>query len=359
MVRIFLLAALAAASAYQIPSGRTQRIRMAAVAPTPAAAELDWRPDGYETWTWKVDGGYEMPNGSPVPDINVGYIAAGDVNAPPVLLVHGFGASGFHWRRNIGALADAGYRVYAIDLLGFGATDKPVLEYKAELWRDECAAFLREVAGCGPSKRAVVAGNSIGGYTALALASTHPELVRGCASLNGAGKFAPPEGEEVAAEEEPGLVGRAVAALVATLQRAVITASFFVTKQPARIKQVLQQVYPVYPERADDILVASIQQPAQHPDAAEVFYRIVSRNGSGPPTYVDGLVDALEVPLLLLWGEQDPWIVSSTGDRLQALASSLGKAVERVSVDAGHCPQDEAPEAVNAALVEWMRRLPE
>ena len=82
---------------------------MAAVAPTlPAAAELDWRPDGYETWTWKVDGGYEMPNGSPVPDINVGYIAAGDANAPPVLLVHGFGASGFHWRRNIGALADAG-----------------------------------------------------------------------------------------------------------------------------------------------------------------------------------------------------------------------------------------------------------
>ena len=82
-------------------------------------------------------------------------------------------------------------------------------------------------------------------------------------------------------------------------------------------------------------------------------------NGSGPPTYVDGLVDALEVPLLLLWGEQDPWIVSATGDRLQALASSLGKAVERVSVDAGHCPQDEAPEAVNAALVEWMHRLPE
>ena len=56
---------------------------------------------------------------------------------------------------------------------------------------------------------------------------------------------------------------------MATLQRAVITASFFVTKQPARIKQVLQQVYPVYPERADDILVASIQQPAQHPDAAQ------------------------------------------------------------------------------------------
>ena len=69
------------------------------------------------------------------------------------------------------------------------------------------------------------------------------------------------------------------------------------------------------------------------------------------------LPSALEVPLLLLWGEQDPWIVSATGDRLEALASSLGKAVERVSGDAGHCPQDEAPEAVNKGLLDFAAEL--
>ena len=45
--------------------------------------------------------------------------------------------------------------------------------------------------------------------------------------------------------------------------------------------------------------------------------------------------------------------------RYERCAGPIGTNLERVSVDAGHCPQDEAPEAVNAALVEWMRRLPE
>ncbi|KAL3895047.1 MAG: hypothetical protein SGPRY_013627 [Prymnesium sp.] len=65
----------------------------------------------------------------------------------------------------------------------------------------------------------------------------------------------------------------------------------------------------------------------------------------------------LEVPLLLLWGEKDPWIVSSTADRIQALASGMGKDVRRVSVNAGHCPQDEAPEQVNEALLAFARSL--
>ena len=65
----------------------------------------------------------------------------------------------------------------------------------------------------------------------------------------------------------------------------------------------------------------------------------------------------LEVPLLLLWGEKDPWIVSSMGDRLQAIAEARGKAVRRVSLNAGHCPQDEAPDEVNAGLLEFARRL--
>ena len=54
-----------------------------------------------------------------------------------------------------------------------------------------------------------------------------------------------------------------------------------------------------------------------------------------------------------------PRVVCTAIARLGGGVELIGKAVERVSVDAGHCPQDEAPEAVNAALVEWMRRLPE
>jgi len=249
-----------------------------------------------------------------------------------------------------------------------------VIEYDASIWRQQCEAFLREVAVCGDGKRALVAGNSIGGYTALSVGSAHPELVRGVVSLNGAGRFAPsPEEvallavqEAEAAARNP--VQRAVVDLLASmataLQRAVAYAGLFVTKQPLRIKQVLRTVYPVNPDAADDELVASIQYPADDEmglappgQIPEVFYRIVTRNARGGTTPIDSLLEQLEVPLLLLWGEQDPWIVSKTGDRIQMMAEAMGKDVRRISVNAGHCPQDEAPEEVNTALLEFAQSL--
>lgn len=49
----------------------------------------------------------------------------GPEDGPPILLIHGFGASVGHFRRNFPVLVGAGYRVYAVDLLGFGSSDKP------------------------------------------------------------------------------------------------------------------------------------------------------------------------------------------------------------------------------------------
>ena len=123
------------------------------------------------------------------------------------------------------------------------------------------------------------------------------------------------------------------------------------TKQPLRIAQVLKQVYPVDPSNVDDELVErfdylisasnlrfhhrtvpsikfctphfaliqsypvfplpamySIQYPAQNPNAPEVFYRVIAKNGNGPPVFIDDLLSTLKVPLLLLWGAKDPWI---------------------------------------------------
>eukprot|EP00310_Coccolithus_braarudii_P025138 CAMPEP_0183337958 /NCGR_PEP_ID=MMETSP0164_2-20130417/5420_1 /TAXON_ID=221442 /ORGANISM="Coccolithus pelagicus ssp braarudi, Strain PLY182g" /LENGTH=330 /DNA_ID=CAMNT_0025507731 /DNA_START=147 /DNA_END=1139 /DNA_ORIENTATION=- len=308
--------------------------------------------------TWEYDG------------LRINYISAGPDQGTPFLLVHGFGASGFHWRRNVNVLASAGYRVYAIDLIGFGLSSKPVIEYDASLWREQCAAFLRDVGGCGAGKRAILAGNSIGGYTALMTGSKYPDLVAGVASLNGAGQFAPTADEKAAAlalDEQRAARSAVQAALdgaleqlSVSLQRFAAYAGLFVTKQPARIQQVLRQVYPVNPDMADEELVESIRYPADDPvglappgKIPEVFYRIVSRNGRGGSVTLDELLAGLSVPLLLLWGELDPWIVSAKGDAIEAKAAGLGVDVRRVSVNAGHCPQDEAPEEVNAALLDF------
>ena len=65
--------------------------------------------------------------------------AAGPLPRPAILLVHGFGAFGDQWRDNLGPLAEAGHRVYAPTLPGFGRSEKAALAYSQDSWRD----FLR------------------------------------------------------------------------------------------------------------------------------------------------------------------------------------------------------------------------
>ena len=70
------------------------------------------------------------------------YVAAGAPGDPPLVLIHGFGASCDYYRSNIDVFAAAGYRVFAIDLLGFGGSDKPITaDYSADLWTRQVLDF--------------------------------------------------------------------------------------------------------------------------------------------------------------------------------------------------------------------------
>lgn len=92
--------------------------------------KLLWLEDGYKTWTW---------NGHKINYVDVG--GESDSLKPPLLLIHGFGASVYHWRYNIPFLSQK-YHVYAVDLLGFGLSDKPILDYNAEVIASYIEYFL-------------------------------------------------------------------------------------------------------------------------------------------------------------------------------------------------------------------------
>ena len=293
---------------------------------------LEWNDNGYQTWKWKEN--------------VINYLEMGDKSKPAILLIHGFGASAYHWRHNVPILAKD-YHVFAFDMLGFGLSSKPIQNYDAEVWRDQTLDFIQEIV----KKPIAVAGNSLGGFTALYAAASpiarSKKLINGVALLNAAGRFydpnAPPKTTPPAWRE----------AIVAAFQRFVIGLSFIYTKQPARIEQVLRQVYPVNQDNVDSDLVKSIQIPAQDPNAAEVFYRVVSRNGNGPPIFVDDLLKTLSVPLWLVWGKEDPWIRPASADKFQKLYPNA----KRINIDAGHCPMDEAPAEVNKALQDFLKSL--
>ncbi len=79
---------------------------------------------------------------------DVFYQVKGNRESKPLLLVHGFGpgASSFEWRKNVDALSEQ-FRVYTLDLLGYGLSDRPVIDYTAETYADLISDFLKEVIG--------------------------------------------------------------------------------------------------------------------------------------------------------------------------------------------------------------------
>jgi pimeloyl-ACP methyl ester carboxylesterase len=287
--------------------------------------KLPWIPEGYRTWVWKNEH-------------KVNYVELGEASKPPILLIHGFGASVYHFRYNIPDLA-RDHHVFALDLLGFGGSDKPIQEYTAEVWRDQVVDFCRQVI----QRPVTLCGNSLGGYTAL-YAATSLQDVQGCILLNSAGRFADKNEES----DKPQWLQK----IQTAFQRFVIRASFYYTQQPARITQILRQVY-VDNTNIDDELVESIYRPSLHENAPEVFYRVISRSGNKRQVTMPDLLEQASCPLLLCWGQNDPWIGSDAADKIQELYEN--GPCHRVNLQAGHCPHDEAPSEVNAAIREFVK----
>ena len=262
---------------------------------------------------------------------------------PALLLVHGFGASTDHWRHNIPVLGQT-HAVHAIDLLGFGRSAKPAgLNYGGALWRDQLVAYVQERIG----KPTVIAGNSLGGFAALAAGAALGSDCAGVVLLNAAGPFSdeqkPPQGWAAIARQSIG---------TALLKSPVVQRLLFENlRRPSTIRRTLNQVY-VDKTNVDDWLVESIRRPSLDPGAFGVF-RTVFDIPRGQP--LDELFAELTAPLLLLWGIRDPWI--NAPGRRSTFQRHAPEATTEVVLEAGHCPHDEVPDQVNAALLQWLENL--
>ncbi|EEF40833.1 alpha/beta hydrolase, putative [Ricinus communis] len=302
-----------------------------AAEPVQGLDKLPFKPEGYNYWTWQ---GHKIH-----------YVVQGE--GLPIVLIHGFGASAFHWRYNIPELAKK-YKVYALDLLGFGWSDKAIIDYDATVWRDQVVDFMKEIV----KEPAVIVGNSLGGFTALMSAAALHERAAGVVLLNSAGQFGNANSETKKTEESI-LQKSVLKPLKEIFQRIVLGFLFWQSKQPARVESVLKSVY-INTSNVDDYLVESITRPATDPNAGEVYYRLMSRFMLNQSTYtLDSVLSTLRCPLLLLWGDLDPWVGPAKANRIK----EFYPRTTLVNLQAGHCPHDEVPELVNGALMEWLSTL--
>ncbi|GLC43944.1 hypothetical protein PLESTB_000212500 [Pleodorina starrii] len=261
--------------------------------------------------------------------------------APAVLLVHGFGAFGDQWRGNMGALAAAGFRVFAPTFPGFGRSQKAAVPYSQDLWRDFLRDFTLQVVG----SPVVVAGNSIGGFICTALAADYPGLVRGLVLLNSAGPVDP--SFDIAAWRAAVAAGRR--APPAAVVSAVSSALFWYLERT--VPSTLKWLYPTNPAKADEWLAQEILRAAGDSGAIDVFKSVWYLP---PPRALNWLVaEAWRGPTLVLQGALDPL------NDARSRARQLGELCPNVQVQllqAGHCPHDEVPEQVNEALLGFIRR---
>ena len=279
------------------------------------------------TWTWR--------------NFNIYYVRAGEprTDRPPLLLVHGFGASTDHWLKNIAELQQD-FEVWAIDLIGFGRSSKPSSGYSSDLWRDQLSDFIEQIIG----RPAFIAGNSIGGYSCLFTAATRPQWVKGAVLLNGVGSF-----KDQMPIEEPNPFKKAIGELIKNIILSPIP-SWFVfqfVRNKSYIRKTLKQVY-VNKEAVTEELIENIYRPATERDAPAAFAALFKAPRG---ERVDVLLSQLERPLLLLWGTKDPWMNCK---QRSELFRKYYSDIEEHFLDAGHCPHDDRPELVNPLLTDWI-----
>lgn len=261
----------------------------------------------------------------------------------PLLLIHGFGASLGHWRKNLPVLAAAGYRVFAIDLLGFGGSDKPALDYTLELWQK----MLRDFWTDHIQQPAVFVGNSIGGLLCLMLLANHPEMAAGGVLLNCAGGL----------NHRPDELNFPLRMIMGTFTRVVRSQLigpilFNRIRQKARLRRTLYQVYRNREAVTDD-LIDLIYEPSCDPGAAQVFASILTAPPGPSPVE---LLPRVQAPLLVLWGEADPWTPITVSAIYEQLTETHPVTFTPIP-DTGHCPHDENPEVVNRLMIEWLEQF--
>ncbi|MBA3514009.1 MAG: alpha/beta hydrolase [Pyrinomonadaceae bacterium] len=262
------------------------------------------------------------------------YKTAGTGHSRPLVFIHGVGAgsSSFMWRKNFDALA-GDFRVYAVDLLGFGFSDKPgTAPYSADLYVELISDFIREVTGYPAN----VVASSLGAAYAIRVADEHPELIKSMV-LN-----APTGADRL--NGRPGMSG---AAFYGLLQSPVLGTSFYNVMASERSIRDYSRKHLFYDHRrATNRVVANFyatshQHGAQHAIAAFLsgYLNIDTR----------AAFSRLTQRVTLVWGKQDQ---TTPVAQAAALLEANPRAILKVFDYCRMMPEQEHPEKFNTLVLD-------
>jgi len=267
-----------------------------------------------------------------VDGIRVHYQEAGDVDAPALVLIHGFASSTLVWSKVFLLLASAGFRVIALDLLGFGYSAKPKNGEYTITGQAKLLVRLLDRLGIAC---ATFAGSSYGGAVAATCALDYPDRVEKLVLIGAVSNNRPLAFKLMRVFSSP-VVGDVVSPLLIGSRRLL----------RLRMKRVYDRHSWVLDERR-----VYARHLILRPAGAQRALIQTVRGWDAERISRDAHL--ITQPTLLLWGENDLEIPLSDGERLQA---EIPGSRLVVFLNCGHLPHEEYPEAFTEVVVDFRRR---
>uniref|UniRef100_A0A5F9D523 ADAM metallopeptidase domain 2 n=1 Tax=Oryctolagus cuniculus TaxID=9986 RepID=A0A5F9D523_RABIT len=297
------------------------------------------------------------------PGLRLHFVEQG--SGPAVCLCHGFPESWFSWRYQIPALAQAGYRVLAVDMKGYGESSAPpeIEEYSMEVLCKDMVTFLDNLG----IPQAVFIGHDWGGMLVWSMALFHPERVRAVASLNT--PFIPadpnvPAMERIKANpvfdyqlyfQEPGVAEAELEQNLSRTLKSFFRASDegFLTVHKVREMGGLFVKTPANPSLSRIVTEEEIQFYVQQFKKSGFrgplnWYRNIERNWQWG---CKGAGRKILIPALMVTAEKDPVLVPQMSKHMEEWIPHLKRGHIK---DCGHWTQMEKPSEVNQILTEWL-----
>ena len=293
-------------------------------------------------------------------DLRVHFRVTGEESNPPIVLIHGFGASSDHWRNNAEIFASEGFRVFGIDLIGFGKSEQnlqsKIKHLENQFWANQLASFLDEIVDIQKNGKVILIGNSLGALTAITTLSNRPELIKTI--------IAAPLPEPVFVNP----IKFSFPNWLLKVKSFLIKIVFYLFPLKTLVNLIsrtklitfaLQSAY--FRSISNDTpLKRIVTVPAKRVNASKAL-RAMCIGMSNRPNSAKGpsIIEKIQnlpnrPPILLIWGKQDKLIPIFLARKLIKLHPWLKLTIVN---EAGHCPHDELPKDFNQIVMKWLKNL--
>ncbi|NMN96842.1 alpha/beta fold hydrolase [Antrihabitans stalactiti] len=277
----------------------------------------------------------------------------GSAQAPLVVMLHGFSDFWWSWRHQLTGLADAGYRAVAVDLRGYGDSDKPPRGYDGWTLAGDIAGLIRALGYTS----ATLVGHADGGLVCWATAVLHPRLVRSIALVSSPHPIALKRGVLRDRPQRSAWLPSFLKYQLPLLpERSLIKHDGFEVERLLRTRSG-----PLWPRSAEFTDVArrmrsAIQIPGVAHSALE-YQRWAFRSQWRPDgrKFMAKMDRPISIPVIQLHGDHDPYILVSTLARCTKWAPHRQLCA---IPGAGHFVHQERADEVNAELARFVGAHP-